>query len=146
MADFNITTAILGGLLIGLSSTSLLLFNGRIAGISGIVSGALRFDRDSRWRWLFIAGLLLGGGLYEGAILPGSGLAIAAQPTPVSEFAPVSMIAGGLLVGFGTRLGNGCTSGHGVCGLGRLSIRSLVAVLTFLTTGFITVFITQHLL
>jgi len=138
MADFNLTTAILGGLLIGLSSTLLLLFNGRIAGISGIVSGAMSFGRDSRWQWLFIAGLLLGGGLYEGVI--------AAQPTPVSEFAPVSMIVGGLLVGFGTRLGNGCTSGHGVCGLGRLSFRSLVAVLSFLTTGFITVFVTQHLL
>ncbi|EDX83024.1 YeeE/YedE family protein [Synechococcus sp. PCC 7335] len=137
MADFNLTTALLGGLLIGLSSTLLLLFNGRIAGISGIVNGAIRLGRDSRWRWLFIAGLLLGGGLYEGAIAP--------QPTPVSEFAPVSMIAGGLLVGFGTRLGNGCTSGHGVCGLGRLSFRSLVAVLTFLATGFITVFITRHL-
>ena len=137
MADFNLMTALLGGLLIGLSSTLLLLFNGRIAGISGIVSGAISFGRDSRWRWLFIVGLLLGGGLYEGAIAP--------QPTPVSEFAPVSMIVGGLLVGFGTRLGNGCTSGHGVCGLGRLSFRSLVAVLAFLTTGFITVFITRHL-
>ena len=137
MADFNLTTALLGGLLIGLSSTLLLLFNGRIAGISGIISGAIRVGQDSRWRWLFITGLLLGGWLYEGAI--------AAQPTPVSEFAPVSMVAGGLLVGFGTRLGNGCTSGHGVCGLGRLSFRSLVAVLTFLATGFITVFITRHL-
>ena len=137
MADFNLTTALLGGLLIGLSSTLLLLFNGRIAGISGIISGAIRVGQDSRWRWLFITGLLLGGWLYEGAI--------AAQPTPVSEFAPVSMVAGGLLVGFGTRLGNGCTSGHGVCGLGRLSFRSLVAVLTFLATGFTTVFITRHL-
>lgn len=137
MADFNLTTALLGGLLIGLSSTLLLLFNGRIAGISGIVNGAIRVGQDSRWRWLFITGLLLGGWLYEGAI--------AAEPTPVSEFAPVSMVAGGLLVGFGTRLGNGCTSGHGVCGLGRLSFRSLVAVLTFLATGFTTVFITRHL-
>ena len=146
MADFNLTTALLGGLLIGLSSTLLLLFNGRIAGISGIVGGAISFGRDSRWRWLFIAGLLLGGWLYEGVISHGSGLVSAPQPTPISEFAPVSMILGGLLVGFGTRLGNGCTSGHGVCGLGRLSFRSLVAVLTFLATGFITVFVTRHLL
>lgn len=138
MADFNLTTALLGGLLIGLSATLLLLFNGRIAGISGIVNGAITFGSDCRWRWLFIGGMMLGGWLYEGAI--------ATSPTPVSEFAPVSMIVGGLLVGFGTRLGNGCTSGHGVCGLGRLSFRSLVAVLTFLTAGFVTVFVTHHLL
>lgn len=138
MADFNLITALLGGLLIGLSATLLLLFNGRIAGISGIVNGAITFGSDFRWRSLFIGGLLLGGWLYEGVI--------AAQPTPVSEFVPVSMIVGGLLVGFGTRLGGGCTSGHGVCGLGRLSFRSLVAVLTFLTAGFVTVFVTRHLL
>ncbi|MGB3294369.1 MAG: YeeE/YedE thiosulfate transporter family protein [Phormidesmis sp.] len=136
MTDFNWITASVGGLLIGLSATLLLLFNGRIAGISGIVGGALKLNEDSRWRWLFIGGLLLGGWLYEGAIAP--------TPTPVSELAPVAMLVGGLLVGVGTRLGNGCTSGHGVCGLGRLSFRSLVAVLTFLATGFITVFVTRH--
>ena len=138
MADFNLTTAIAGGLLIGLSSTLLLLFNGRIAGISGIVDGAISLGQDSRWRWLFIFGLLIGGWIYEAAL--------AASPTPSSEFAPFSMIAGGFLVGFGTRLGNGCTSGHGVCGLGRLSLRSLAAVVSFLTTGFITVFVIRHLL
>ena len=138
MADFNWITASVGGLLIGLSATLLLLFNGRIAGISGIVGGALKLNDDSRWRWLFIGGLLLGGWLYERVLAP--------SPTPISELAPVAMLVGGFLVGFGTRLGNGCTSGHGVCGLGRLSFRSLVAVLTFLVTGFITVFVTRHVL
>ncbi|MEL6248820.1 MAG: YeeE/YedE family protein [Cyanobacteria bacterium J06648_16] len=137
MADFNFVTALVGGMLIGLSATMLLLFNGRIAGISGIVSGAM-FGPDRRWRWLFIAGLLLGGWVYEGAIAP--------QPTPVSDFSPWAMVLGGLLVGLGTRLGHGCTSGHGVCGLGRLSVRSLAAVVTFLITGFVTVFVTRHVL
>jgi len=138
MASFDLTTALLGGLLIGISSALMLLFNGRIAGISGIVNGAISFSRDSLWRWLFIGGLLLGGWLYETALAP--------QPTPIDEFSPWVMVIGGFLVGVGTRLGNGCTSGHGVCGLGRLSFRSLVAVLTFLTTGFVTVFVTRHLL
>lgn len=138
MAEFNLTAAVAGGLLIGLSSTLLLLFNGRIAGISGIVSGAVSLGQDSRWRWLFIFGLLIGGWIYEEVL--------ANSPTPSTELAPFSMIAGGFLVGFGTRLGNGCTSGHGVCGLGRLSLRSLAAVVSFLTTGFVTVFVIRHLL
>ena len=138
MANFNLLTALAGGALIGISATLLLLFNGRIAGISGIVSGALEFQPDSLWRSLFVAGLLAGGWLYESVL--------AAQPTPVSEFSPVAMVIGGFLVGVGTRLGHGCTSGHGVCGLGRLSGRSLAAVLTFLSTGFVTVFITRHVL
>ncbi|ESA34195.1 membrane protein [Leptolyngbya sp. Heron Island J] len=127
-------TGFLGGLLIGLSATLLLAFNGRIAGISGIVNGAIQGDEI--WRWLFIAGMLLGGLVYE------HGLAAEVTPRPI--LAPGSMILGGFLVGFGTRLGNGCTSGHGVCGLGRLSLRSLVAVLTFLTTAMVTVWITRH--
>ncbi len=87
---------------------------------------------------MFILGMLLGGVLYE--------YELALEPTPKSTFAPVAMIIGGFLVGFGTRMGSGCTSGHGVCGLGRLSLRSLVAVLTFLTTAIITVFIVRHVL
>lgn len=138
MVSFNFLTALIGGALIGISATLLLLFNGRIAGVSGIVSGAIGFRAGSLWRWLFVIGLLVGGWLYEGLL--------AQQPTPASEFSPVAMIVGGLLVGVGTRLGHGCTSGHGVCGLGRLSVRSLVAVLTFLSTGFVTVFITRHIL
>ncbi len=82
---------------------------------------------------------MLGGGLiYE--------YVFAKEPTPVSSFAPVAMIVGGFLVGVGTRMGNGCTSGHGVCGLGRLSFRSLVAVITFMITAIITVFITHHVI
>jgi uncharacterized membrane protein YedE/YeeE len=138
VADFTFTTALTGGILIGFSATLLLLFNGRIAGISGIVSGALGFSPDLVWRWLFILGLLAGGWIYE--------IGIAQQPTPVSDFSPWAMIIGGFAVGVGTRLGHGCTSGHGVCGLGRLSMRSLVAVLTFLLSAFITVFITRHVL
>lgn len=138
MADFNLAIALAGGLLIGLSATLLLLCNGRIAGISGIVSGALGFSTDLSWRWLFIIGMLTGGWIYESVL--------AQQPTPVSDFSPLAMIIGGLAVGIGTRLGHGCTSGHGVCGLGRLSGRSLVAVLTFLAAGFITVFIIRHVI
>ncbi|BAU06375.1 YeeE/YedE family protein [Fischerella major NIES-592] len=138
MAEFNWFTALVGGILIGISATLLLAFNGRIAGISGIINGAITFNKDEIWRWMFILGMLLGGVLYE--------YGLASQPTPKSTFAPVAMIIGGFLVGFGTRMGSGCTSGHGVCGLGRLSLRSLVAVLTFLTTAMITVFIVRHVL
>ncbi|MBF1990083.1 YeeE/YedE family protein [Fischerella thermalis] len=138
MAEFNWFTALIGGILIGISATLLLAFNGRIAGISGIINGAITFNKDEIWRWMFILGMLLGGVLYE--------YGLASQPTPKSTFAPVAMIIGGFLVGFGTRMGSGCTSGHGVCGLGRLSLRSLVAVLTFLTTAIITVFIVRHVL
>ncbi len=129
---------LLGGGLIGLSATLLLAFNGRIAGISGIVNGALGLTRAEIWRWFFIAGLIGGGLIYE------YGLAV--RPTPTYGFSPLTMVVAGFLVGFGTRMGSGCTSGHGVCGLGRLSLRSLVAVLTFMVTGFITVFVTRHLL
>ncbi|EHC19285.1 YeeE/YedE family protein [Fischerella thermalis] len=138
MAEFNWFTALVGGILIGISATLLLAFNGRIAGISGIINGAITFNKDEIWRWMFILGMLLGGVLYE--------YELALEPTPKSTFAPVAMIIGGFLVGFGTRMGSGCTSGHGVCGLGRLSLRSLVAVLTFLTTAIITVFIVRHVL
>jgi uncharacterized membrane protein YedE/YeeE len=127
-----------GGVLIGLSATLLLALNGRIAGISGMVNGAITFAAAETWRWLFLLGLVTGGLVYEYALAP--------QPTPTYPFAPITMIVAGLLVGFGTRLGNGCTSGHGVCGLGRLSGRSLLAVLTFMATGIVTVFVTRRLL
>jgi uncharacterized protein len=129
---------LLGGVLIGLSATLLLALNGRIAGISGMVNGAVTFAAAEAWRWLFLAGLVAGGLVYEYALAP--------QPTPTYPIAPGTMVVAGLLVGFGTRLGNGCTSGHGVCGLGRLSGRSLVAVITFMASGVATVFITRHLL
>lgn len=140
MADFHWLSALSGGLLIGLSSTLMLLFLGRIAGISGMVHTLVAppASESTFWRWLFLAGLVVGTVIYE--------YGFAASPTPVSSFAPLTMIVGGFLVGFGTRQGNGCTSGHGVCGLGRLSPRSLVAVITFVLTGMITVFVTQHVL
>lgn len=138
MAEFNWLTALLGGVLIGSSATLLLAFNGRIAGISGMINGAITFTKGEAWRWIFILGMLLGGVLYE-YVLP-------LPPTPKSTFAPLAMIIGGFLVGFGTRMGSGCTSGHGVCGLGRLSTRSLVAVLIFLITAIFTVFIVRHVL
>ena len=134
MAEFNPIHALIGGTLIGLSATILLAWNGRIAGISGILKGAISSTSGDRsWRWLFIVGLLGGGAIYEY-----SGLA---TPTPTYALMPIAMIAGGFLVGFGTSMGNGCTSGHGVCGLGRLSPRSLAAVITFLVTAISTVFI-----
>ena len=126
-----------GGLLIGAASLGLLALSGRVAGVSGIVGGLLPPRRgDLDWRLAYLVGLL-GGGLLLHALV---GL-----PTtvPVSR---TTLIVGGLLVGFGTRLGNGCTSGHGVCGLGRGSPRSLAAVLTFMGVAFLTVFLTRHIL
>ena len=133
-------SALLGGVLIGGSATVLLAFSGRIAGISGMINGAVTFQRSERWRWWFLGGMLLGGVLYEYGLVP----RLALEQTPIQDLAPVSMILGGLLVGIGTRMGNGCTSGHGVCGLGRLSVRSLGAVLTFLATAMVTVFVVRH--
>jgi uncharacterized membrane protein YedE/YeeE len=138
MAEFNWINGLIGGILIGISATILLAFNGRITGISGMVNGAISFNKNDAWRWLFLLGMLAGGAIYE--------FVLSTQPTPTSKFAPLTMIIGGLIVGFGTRMGSGCTSGHGVCGLGRLSMRSLVAVLTFLASAFVTVFIVRHLL
>jgi uncharacterized protein len=130
--------ALFGGVLVGLSATGLLLFNGRVAGISGIVNGLIRCANQSDWTWrvAFVAGLTGAGG--AAMYLLGQG-AVSPAPVPV-------LIGAGLLVGFGTSLGNGCTSGHGVCGLGRLSKRSLVAVSTFMTTAIVTVWVTRHLL
>jgi uncharacterized protein len=136
MAEFNWITALSGGILIGISSTLLLAFNGRIAGISGIVNSAIGAAYREPWRWLFLLGMLGGGALYEYVLAP--------QSTPRSVFSPWAMVGGGFWVGFGTCMGNGCTSGHGVCGLGRLSGRSLVAVLTFMSTAILTVFFIRH--
>jgi len=137
MVEFNWITGLLGGILIGISATILLAFDGRIAGISGMINAALEFTTKQNWRWYFLGGMLIGGFLYE-YLLP-------LPSTPQSNFNLGVMIIGGLLVGFGTRMGNGCTSGHGVCGLGRLSMRSLVAVISFMASAIITVFITHHL-
>lgn len=137
MENFTPISALIGGSLIGLAATLLLLLNGRIAGISGIVGGALkRPTGDTAWRWWFTAGLLITGVA-----------ALALSPVqPRTDF-PLSMVAiAGFIVGIGTRLGSGCTSGHGVCGMARLSGRSIVATITFLITGMLTVaLVTSHI-
>lgn len=129
--------ALLGGVAIGLASAVLLLFNGRVAGISGIAGGLLAPARgDTDWRLAFVGGLVAGGFLLH-AIAPG-----AIGPPAATDLGVV--LAAGLLVGFGTRLGNGCTSGHGVCGLARGSVRSLAATLTFMAAAAATVFVVRH--
>lgn len=127
-----------GGVLIGLSATLLLWLNGRIAGISGIAGGALFGPRGERaWRLTFLAGLVLAGALTMHAMAGG-------RPLPGPTASPLLLVAAGLLVGYGTSLGGGCTSGHGVCGLARLSKRSLVAVPVFIATAMLTVFVVRH--
>jgi uncharacterized membrane protein YedE/YeeE len=139
MTNFTPISALVGGVLIGLSASAMLLFNGKIAGISGIFAGVLRpVKADTLWRLCFIGGLLVGG-LILGGLLP-----------EAFHFGTIrsmgALTAAGLLVGFGTRLGNGCTSGHGVCGVARLSVRSIVATATFITTGAVVVYAVNHLL
>ena len=124
---------IVGGVLIGISSTLLLLMIGRIAGISGIVWNAFTNDAaDRSWRWFFIVGLVLGTWLFH---------FLSGNPYPVVNDNMLLAGAAGLIVGIGTKISNGCTSGHGVCGLGRLSMRSLVATITFMLTAAITVYV-----
>ena len=139
MESFTPLSGLVGGLLIGLSTALLLLMNGRIAGISGIVGGLLsRQGSKVAWRAVFAAGLLIGAAIYMLA----TGGAI---PVEIETSLPV-MVAAGVLVGFGARLGSGCTSGHGVVGISRLSRRSIVATLVFMGTAMLTVFFTNHLL
>jgi hypothetical protein len=126
-----------GGILIGLATALLLLANGRVAGISGILGGLLRPARgDVAWRVAFIAGLFLA---------PIVWLTMRAMPPAQIDHSPALLAAGGLLVGIGTRFGSGCTSGHGVCGIARLSPRSLLATACFVGAGFVTVFVVRHL-
>ena len=134
----NWLLALAGGVLIGLSATLLLWLDGRVAGVSGILDGVLfPRGRDVAWRAAFLLGLVAAAGLYM-ALVPGA-------PQPRVDFAPAGLVVAGLLVGFGTRMGNGCTSGHGVCGIGRLSARSIAAVVTFMATAFATTFVVRHL-
>jgi uncharacterized membrane protein YedE/YeeE len=129
--------ALAGGVLIGLSSVLLLWLNGRIAGISGIMNGVLLpKSGETSWRIAFLLGLIAAAGLYI-AFVPGA-------PQPRQGFSTTGLIIAGLLVGFGTSMGNGCTSGHGVCGLGRFSVRSLAAVLVFMATAMLTTFLLRH--
>lgn len=129
--------ALTGGVLIGLAATLLLWLNGRIAGVSGMLSGVLVPRRgDVSWRVMFLVGLIAAGGIYL-RLVPGASV-------PRLDFPRVGLVIAGVLVGFGTRMGNGCTSGHGVCGLGRLSGRSLAAVLTFMASAMVTTFLVRH--
>lgn len=136
MENFTPVSGLVGGVMIGLASVMLLWLNGRIAGISGIVAGMVsQKGSEFGWRAMFVAGLLLGAfgyALYNGGL-----------PVSVLASIPVLVVAG-LLVGFGTRLGSGCTSGHGVCGIGRLSKRSIVATITFMVVAAATVFVANH--
>ena len=135
--QFTPYSALIGGALIGLSASLFILFNGRIAGISGIVGGLLRpKDSETAWRIAFLAGMIAAPLLYS---------QFAATPVVTIASSDAVLIAAGLLVGVGTRYGAGCTSGHGVCGLSRLSLRSLAATLAFMGFGFVTVFVMRHL-
>ncbi|NUS61309.1 MAG: YeeE/YedE family protein [Lysobacter sp.] len=131
-------SALLGGVLIGLASTWLLWANGRIAGVSGIVDGIVRRSSWTEWGWraAFVLGLVLAGGI---------AMHVVGQRALSPASWPVLVLAG-LLVGYGTTLGGGCTSGHGVCGIGRLSKRSIVAVVVFMATAIVTVFVVRHVL
>lgn len=139
MENFTPVTGLIGGIIVGIAATLLLWFNGRIAGISGIFNGMITVRRkgDVLWRFLFILGMVAGGVSHQ--------LFLVEEMTYRPLGAPLwLLIVGGIIVGYGTSMGSGCASGHGVCGLGRLSVRSLVAVILFLGTGILTTFIVRH--
>ncbi len=138
MLNFTPGTSAAGGALIGLAAAIFILVNGRIAGISGILGGLLRpMAGDISWRIAFVLGLVMAPVLY--------GLFAELPAIRIDSGFPALVIAG-LLVGIGTRYGSGCTSGHGICGISRLSPRSLVATASFMAAGFATVFVLRHLL
>lgn len=139
MTEVNIINALSGGALIGLASVFMLALIGRIAGVSGVLGGLISGGRsgDRLWRVAFLLGLV------AGAVICRMFLG----PLPLQMQAEgLQLIGAGLLVGFGTRLGSGCTSGHGICGIARLSPRSLAATVTFIGAGIVTVYITRHVL
>jgi uncharacterized protein len=134
---FTPWSSLAGGLLLGLAAAMFILLNGRVLGISGIVGGLLKPRAgDAGWRLALIAGLLAA---------PAAWALFATPAPPRIAAGPALLVVAGLLVGWGTRYGSGCTSGHGVCGLSRLSPRSLAATLAFMATGFVTVFVLRHL-
>jgi uncharacterized protein len=137
MTEFTPLSALVGGAFIGLAAVLLMALNGRIAGISGIAGGLIpNVKGDRSWRWLFIGGLIAGVGLHE---------VLRPETFALREGFPIALlIAAGLIVGVGTRMGSGCTSGHGVCGISRLSARSLVATITFMIAGGVTVLVVRH--
>jgi uncharacterized membrane protein YedE/YeeE len=129
-----------GGILLGIASVLLLLFNGQIAGVSGISKGIIFSENQAMpeklWRIFFVSGLVLGG-IIISLIFP-------EMTAKVIKYQPLNLIIAGLLVGVGTSIGNGCTSGHGICGLGRKSFRSLISVITFMSAGILTVYFMSH--
>lgn len=138
MDSTQLLASLLGGSLIGIAATMMLLFNGRVTGISGIIASSLsKPTSDSLWRWMFLGGLFMGGVLIQ-FIRPD----FFANTTGRSS---ATIIVAGLLVGYGTVMGSGCTSGHGVCGMSRLSVRSIIATLTFMLFGFLTVQAVRYL-
>jgi hypothetical protein len=141
-STFTPWSALAGGALIGLAASVLLLVNGRIAGISGILAGLVRAPGDRVWRLAFVSGLLAAP-LAAGLVLPQHVFPMALPPG-IQE--TLRLLVAGLLVGLGTRMANGCTSGHGVCGLARLSWRSLAAVVVFMGAAFGVVFVVRHVL
>lgn len=135
-SSFTPWSAAIGGLIIGAAAAMFALVNGRVAGISGIVGGLLRpVFADLGWRAAFVAGLIVAPLLYVG---------VAAPPAIAIDASYPTLIAAGMAVGVGTRYGAGCTSGHGVCGVSRLSPRSAVATIVFMAAGFATVFVVRH--
>jgi uncharacterized membrane protein YedE/YeeE len=145
MENFTPLSSTIGGILIGIAATMLLLTQGRIAGISSILGGLLGTNQNDRfWRILFLVGLCVGSSTY--VFLGNNIFLINMNPFQLNDkYHTLAMILGGLLVGFGSQVGSGCTSGHGVCGLGRFSIRSLIATVIFITTAGITVFAIRNL-
>jgi uncharacterized membrane protein YedE/YeeE len=134
--EFTPWSALAGGMLIGLAAAMFVLLNGRIAGISGVIGGLFKPNKgDLAWRAAFVLGLVGAPWVYE---------LVAALPQPRIDASFGALVIAGLLVGVGTRYGSGCTSGHGVCGLARLSPRSMVATGAFMVAGFATVFIIRH--
>lgn len=140
-ANFTPWLSLFGGVLIGLSTVMLIYFKGRIAGISGVLAGLTQFGSTPvghySWRVAFVLGLVLAPAVY--------GLFAVMPVSEIDSSYPLIVIAG-LLVGFGTRMGSGCTSGHAVCGIGRLSPRSIVATLSFMASGFVTAYVLFHVL
>lgn len=137
MTEFTPLSALAGGAILGLSALLLLLVNGRIAGVSGILSKIIKPTSEDNWSWFFLIGLILGPLV---ASLFGSNL-----PQSIDIGWPL-LLVGGFLVGVGSRLGSGCTSGHGICGIGRLSMRSIVATCVFMFVAIVVVFILRHLI
>jgi uncharacterized protein len=137
MAPFDPISALIGGALIGFASVLLMVFTGRIAGISGILTGCFALiGGDKVWRVAFIAGLI--------SAPVASGLVGHPLPTPLMPMSWAIIVLAGFLVGLGARIGGGCTSGHGVCGIARLSIRSIIATATFMATAMVVVAIMRH--